>query len=71
MALPALVLTGASGFVGRHLLEELKNDHRIFAIARRSQHDCGAPIHPNIAWMRVVPAARFGATPVAARSGFR
>jgi nucleoside-diphosphate-sugar epimerase len=39
--------------VGRHLLEELKNDHRIFAIARRSQHDCGAPIHPNIAWMRV------------------
>ena len=53
MALPALILTGASGFVGRHLLEELKNDHRIFAIARRSQHDCGAPIHPNIAWMRV------------------
>lgn len=51
--LPALVLTGASGFVGRHLLEELKHDHRIFAIARRSQHDCGAPVHPNIAWMRV------------------
>jgi nucleoside-diphosphate-sugar epimerase len=50
---PALVLTGASGFVGRHLLEELKGDYRIFALARRSQHDCGAPIHPNIAWMRV------------------
>ena len=48
-----LVLTGASGFVGRHLLEDLKNDYRIFAIARRSQHDCGAPMHPNIAWMRV------------------
>jgi nucleoside-diphosphate-sugar epimerase len=48
-----LVLTGASGFVGRHLLDDLKNDYRIFAIARRSQHDCGAPVHPNIAWMRV------------------
>lgn len=49
----SLVLTGASGFVGRHLLDDLKNDYRIFAIARRSQHDCGAPVHPNIAWMRV------------------
>ena len=55
-----LVLTGASGFVGRHLLEELKGDYRIFAIARRSQHDCGAPIHPNIAWMRVDIADREG-----------
>jgi nucleoside-diphosphate-sugar epimerase len=53
-----LVLTGASGFVGRHLLDDLKNDYRIFAIARRSQHDCGAPIHPNIAWMRVDIADR-------------
>ncbi len=55
-----LVLTGASGFVGRHLLDDLKNDHRIFAIARRSQHDCGAPVHPNIAWMRVDIADRDG-----------
>jgi nucleoside-diphosphate-sugar epimerase len=55
-----LVLTGASGFVGRHLLDDLKNDHRVFAIARRSQHDCGAPVHPNIAWMRVDIADREG-----------
>jgi nucleoside-diphosphate-sugar epimerase len=54
----ALVLTGASGFVGRHLLEDLKADYRIFAIARRSQHDCGAPVHPNIAWLRVDIAER-------------
>jgi nucleoside-diphosphate-sugar epimerase len=54
----SLVLTGASGFVGRHLLDDLKNDYRIFAIARRSQHDCGAPVHPNIAWMRVDIADR-------------
>jgi nucleoside-diphosphate-sugar epimerase len=55
-----LVLTGASGFVGRHLLDDLKDDYRIFAIARRSQHDCGAPVHPNIAWMRVDIADREG-----------
>jgi nucleoside-diphosphate-sugar epimerase len=54
----SLVLTGASGFVGRHLLDDLKSDYRIFAIARRSQHDCGAPVHPNIAWMRVDIAER-------------
>ncbi len=50
--LPALILTGASGLLGKYLLEELKNDFRIFAIARRSQHECNAPKHSNIAWMR-------------------
>jgi nucleoside-diphosphate-sugar epimerase len=49
----ALIVTGASGFVGRHLLEELKEDYRIFGIARRSQRECGAPVHSNIAWMQV------------------
>src|SRR3989339_2012831 len=50
--LPALILTGASGLLGKYLLDDLKNDFRIFAIARRSQHECNAPKHPNIAWMR-------------------
>jgi len=49
---PVLVLTGASGFIGRELLENLKSDFRIFAIARRSQHESHAPVHPNIAWIR-------------------
>lgn len=49
----AVVVTGASGLVGRHLLSELKDEYRVFAIARRSQRECGAPAHPNIAWMRV------------------
>jgi nucleoside-diphosphate-sugar epimerase len=56
--LPTLILTGASGFIGRHLLEEIKGDYRIFAIARRSQRECGAPVHPNIAWMQVDIADR-------------
>jgi nucleoside-diphosphate-sugar epimerase len=50
MTLPRLVVTGASGFVGRHLLDALKEDHRIVGIARRSQVRSGAPIHPNITW---------------------
>jgi nucleoside-diphosphate-sugar epimerase len=50
--LPTLIITGASGFVGRNLLEDLKEEYRIFAIARRSQQECNAPVHPNIAWIR-------------------
>ncbi len=60
MALPALIVTGASGFVGRHLLDELKDECRIFGIARRSQKECGAPVHPNIAWMQVDVGDREG-----------
>lgn len=50
--LPSIIITGASGFLGRHLLEDLKNEYRIFAIARRSQYECNAPVHANIAWIR-------------------
>ena len=53
MELPTIVITGASGFVGRHLLDVLKGSYKIFALARRSQRQCGAPIHPNILWHRV------------------
>jgi nucleoside-diphosphate-sugar epimerase len=49
---PTIVLTGASGLIGRTLLDEWKDEYRIFAVARRTQHECGAPFHPNIAWMR-------------------
>jgi len=52
MALPQMVVTGASGFVGRHLLDTLKEHYRIFGIARRSQSRSGAPVHPNITWFQ-------------------
>jgi nucleoside-diphosphate-sugar epimerase len=48
----AILVTGASGLVGRQLLEDFKEEYRIFAIARRSQQECGATVHPNIAWLR-------------------
>ncbi|MCX6646705.1 MAG: hypothetical protein NTY09_10155 [bacterium] len=52
MPLPRLVITRASGFVGRYLLDALNGKNKIFANARRSQKQSGAPIHPNILWHR-------------------
>jgi nucleoside-diphosphate-sugar epimerase len=51
--LPILVVTGASGFVGRRLLDTLKHSHRLICLARRSQTLCGAPFHDNIIWKQV------------------
>lgn len=53
MARPGLIVTGASGFVGRHLLERLKGRLPIYGIARRSQARAGAPEHPDIRWFQV------------------
>ncbi|HEY3350479.1 MAG TPA: NAD(P)-dependent oxidoreductase [Thermoanaerobaculia bacterium] len=53
MTLPRLILTGASGFVGRHLLEAICDDWIVYGIARRSQARCGAPVHPNLTWFQV------------------
>jgi nucleoside-diphosphate-sugar epimerase len=50
MALPRLIVTGASGFVGRHVLEQLRDEYRIYGIARRSQRRAGVAEHPNISW---------------------
>ena len=50
---PRIIVTGASGFIGRHLLDTLKDDFQVLALARCSQSECGAPIHPNIAWFQV------------------
>ena len=49
---------GASGFIGRHLLDGLKREHRIVGMARRSQLRCGAPFHDNISWFQVDIADR-------------
>jgi nucleoside-diphosphate-sugar epimerase len=58
MRLPGLVITGSSGFLGRHLLERLEDEYKIFGIARRSPAETGAPIHRNISWFQVDIADR-------------
>lgn len=52
MALPRLVVTGASGFIGRRLLEGLKERYEIVGLARQSQARCGAPFHDTISWFQ-------------------
>ena len=53
MLRPRLLVTGASGFVGRHLLDAFKDTYRIFGLARQTQSRSGAPEHPNISWFQV------------------
>ncbi len=49
--LPRLIVTGASGFIGRNFIETYKEDFQIYAIARRSQQEVGIPRHKNIHWL--------------------
>jgi nucleoside-diphosphate-sugar epimerase len=58
VGLPRLIVSGSSGFVGRHLLAAWQDRFRIFALARRSQRRSGAPVHPNISWYQVDVAER-------------
>lgn len=51
--LPGIVLTGASGFVGRHFIEAANDKFRLFCIARRSQKEAGIPKYDNIRWAQV------------------
>lgn len=51
--LPSIIVTGASGIVGRSFLESVRDDYRIYAIARRPQKKAGVPNHPNIHWIQV------------------
>jgi nucleoside-diphosphate-sugar epimerase len=46
-----ILVTGASGFVGRHFINAVKDDFYIYAIARRSQHEANVPLLPNIQWI--------------------
>jgi nucleoside-diphosphate-sugar epimerase len=53
MALPTLLVTGASGFIGRHVVAALQRSYRIHALARRSPAEARAPEGPNITWHQV------------------
>lgn len=50
--LPSIVITGASGFIGSYLIDYLKEDFKIFAIARRSRKEANIPYHPNLYWLQ-------------------
>jgi len=50
VGLPTIIVTGASGFVGRHFVDAYKDECQIYAIARRSQQEVGLERHQNIEW---------------------
>lgn len=50
--IPSIVITGASGFIGSYVLDYLKEDFIIFAIARRSRKEANIPYHPNLHWLQ-------------------
>lgn len=50
---PSIVVTGASGIVGRHFLEAVKEDYIIYAVARRSMMEACVSPHPHIKWIQV------------------
>ena len=51
--LPTVLITGASGFVGRHLVTYLCPTKHVIAFARRTQKAAGIEPHPNLDWILV------------------
>ena len=51
--LPGIVVTGASGFIGRHFVIAVSEKFRLFCIARRSQKEVGIPYHKNLHWLQL------------------
>lgn len=51
-SLPKIIVTGASGFIGKNLVNHLKENFTIFAIARRSSTEAEVPFHINIHWIQ-------------------
>lgn len=53
MSLPSLLVTGASGFIGRHVVAALQRGYKIHALARRTPQEARAPMGENITWHQV------------------
>jgi len=50
--LPSIIVTGASGLVGRNFVNAARECFFIYAVARRSQKDAEVALHDNIRWLR-------------------
>ncbi|MCK5795402.1 MAG: NAD(P)-dependent oxidoreductase [Anaerolineales bacterium] len=48
-----VLITGASGFIGHHLVTYLIPDHQVVAFARRTQKEAGLEAHPHLEWILV------------------
>lgn len=52
-ALPGIILTGASGFVGRNFIKAAVGRYRLFCVARRSMEEAGVQPDANLRWIQV------------------
>ncbi|MHB8834288.1 MAG: NAD-dependent epimerase/dehydratase family protein [Candidatus Methylomirabilia bacterium] len=50
--LPSIIVTGASGLVGRNFINAVRDRFHIYALARRGQPDAEVPVHENVRWYR-------------------
>jgi nucleoside-diphosphate-sugar epimerase len=53
MNLPGVVVTGASGFIGRNFLAAVGQRYRLFCVARRSPFEAGVHRHDNMRWVQL------------------
>ena len=53
LSLPGILVTGASGFLGRNFLASACDRFRVFCIARRSRVEAKVPEHKNLRWTQV------------------
>ncbi len=51
--LPGLILTGASGFVGRNFIKAAADNFRLFCVGRRSMEEAGVQANDNLRWTQV------------------
>jgi nucleoside-diphosphate-sugar epimerase len=51
--LPGLILTGASGFVGRNFIKAAADTFRLFCVGRRSMEEAGVQGNSNLRWTQV------------------
>ena len=50
--LPGILVTGASGFIGRHFVIAVSDKFRLFCVARRSQKEVSIPFKDTIHWLQ-------------------
>lgn len=68
-----IVITGASGFLGRLLVQMLRRRHRVVALDRRPLIEAAIADHPNLEWYQVdlVDEDMLGKTMACIRAGGR
>lgn len=50
-SLPKILVTGASGFIGHHFLDKVKDDFFVYGLSRRLPTNTPLLDHPNIKWI--------------------